>query len=358
MITFKKINLLNATREEWDEFHNIRRAFHVEEFPDEPITSDKAKEIIASGYAKSFHLIDILYLIHDKKKLIGKLSYNYYDKDSPSYKGNEKIVHFDITLLRSYRRKGIGTKTLQLLADQCEQNNKSILITETKLPEVKRFFEKIGAPIAQTGTRNKLVFSNIDMNMIFTWIKEGEEMNPESKALIIEGKKPETYIREIVESFNQSGRDEPKGELETGDDNISEETVRNEERLNALAGIKDLIGIIIEKDGKVSALTHVRIYPGKEKLLSQSFTGVPKQYRGRKLGKWVKAKMVDYITSHYPESEAIITGNADSNGPMLHINTELGYKKYEEEFIAQITLEKLKEYLNAKTTTIPHILNE
>ena len=161
-----------------------------------------------------------------------------------------------------------------------------------------------------------------------------------------------------MESFNQSGRDEPKGDLETGDDNLSVETLRNGEKVNALAGVKDIMGIIIEKDGKISALSHVKIYPGKEKLISQSFTGVPRQYTGRKLGKWIKAKMVDYITSQYPESEAIITGNADSNGPMLHIKTTLGYKKYKEEYIAQITLESLRTYLNTKSTSVPQIINE
>lgn len=124
MITFKKIDLMSATREEWNDYHKIRRAFHAEEFPNEPITSNKAKEIIGTGYAKAFHLVDTLYLIYEGKNLIGTLSYDFYHKDSPSYKGNEKVVHFDVTLLRSYRRKGIGTKALQLLADQCEEYNK------------------------------------------------------------------------------------------------------------------------------------------------------------------------------------------------------------------------------------------
>ena len=352
MITFKKIDLFTATREEWNNYHKIRREFHLEEFPNEPITSDKATEIMKCGYAKGFHLVVGNFLIYDNNKLVGLLSYDYYGKDAPSYKGNEKIVHFDISLLRNYRRKGIGTKSLQLLIDQCEPVNKSIFITETTLSDVKGFFKHIGAPIAQTAFRSKLLFSDVDMDMITTWIKEAEVNNPDSKAMIIDGVKPEKYIKEIVKSFNLSGNDEPKGDLETGDDVMSEKSVRNEEQVNISAGVKDLMGIVIEKDNKISALTHVKIYPGKEKLLSQSFTGVPEEYRGRKLGKWIKAKMIQYITSQYPESEAIVTGNADSNAPMLHINIALGYKKYKEEFIAQITLENIKGYLNSKITTI------
>ena len=66
------------------------------------------------------------------------------------------------------------------------------------------------------------------------------------------------------------------------------------------------------------------------------------------LGKWVKAKMIEYLVTRYPDTEAIITGNANSNAPMLYINTTMGYKKYKEGFVGQIKLEKVKEYLQSK----------
>ena len=59
-----------------------------------------------------------------------------------------------------------------------------------------------------------------------------------------------------------------------------------------------------------------------------SLTGVRQAYKGRGLGKMLKAEMLLYIRREYPDVKYISTGNADSNAPMLSINQRLGFKKY------------------------------
>ena len=62
--------------------------------------------------------------------------------------------------------------------------------------------------------------------------------------------------------------------------------------------------------------------------LEQELTGVSCEFRGRGLGKWLKAKMILHIKDTYPDVKRIITGNAEANAPMLSINERMGFKKY------------------------------
>lgn len=353
MIVFKKIDLITATRNEWNSYHKVRRQFYKEDFPNEPIVPDNSTEVYLKNSIKNYHMIRVNFLIFDDTKVIGSVEFYYYDPSSPSYKGNEKVMYFDIILLREYRRLGIGSSSLKMIAEYCEKVSKTNLIAESQVSEVREFITAIGGKIALIFAKSKLLFKDIDMNLMSSWIEEAEQKNPGSKAIIIEGKMPDEYIKEYVNCYNLSGRDEPKGELEEGDELLTVEVIRNEEKEFERSGIKVFKGLIIEKDGKISALSIVKMYPGIEKHLRQSFTGVGGPYQGRKLGKWVKAKMIAYIKTHYPETETLVTGNASSNGPMLRINTSMGYKKFKEEIVGQIKIEEVKKYLQSKSITDP-----
>ena len=140
----------------------------------------------------------------------------------------------------------------------------------------------------------------------------------------------------------------PVDNLEMKRRSFTLELLRGSEKTDELAGVKSITAVSIEKDGQVSGITNVKQLPGREEFLSQGLTGVPLAFRGRKLGKLIKAKMVLYIKENYPDTKAIMTGNANSNGAMLTINTKLGFKLYKELISAQVYLEDLKRYFQSK----------
>jgi hypothetical protein len=144
-----------------------------------------------------------------------------------------------------------------------------------------------------------------------------------------------------------------------GDMILTIDELRKMEETEKSAGIKSLFALTIEKNGEISGFSNLKILPGREKLLSQGLTGVPKRFRGRKLGKWVKANLLLFVKENFPESESIVTGNAESNAPMLYINNKLGFKKYKEQVMAQVYLENIKQYLHSKPiTSYPIITTE
>ena len=83
-----------------------------------------------------------------------------------------------------------------------------------------------------------------------------------------------------------------------------------------------------ERDGKISGLTETDYLKELGHKISQRETGVRQAYKGRGLGKMLKAKMLLYIRREYPDVKYISTGNADSNAPMLSINQRLGFKRH------------------------------
>lgn len=83
-------------------------------------------------------------------------------------------------------------------------------------------------------------------------------------------------------------------------------------------------------DHKRSGLTEILYDPDRSFVVFQKLTGVKQEYRGRQLGKLLKAKMFLNLKYNYPEVKYISTSNAKSNIHMLRINREMGFETYAE----------------------------
>jgi ribosomal protein S18 acetylase RimI-like enzyme len=81
--------------------------------------------------------------------------------------------------------------------------------------------------------------------------------------------------------------------------------------------------------------------PYRRTVVEQRFTGVRPDSRGRGLGKWIKAAMLELLRQRHPEIESVVTENAGSNVPMLAINKKLGFKQYRAETEYQISRDTL-----------------
>ena len=53
--------------------------------------------------------------------------------------------------------------------------------------------------------------------------------------------------------------------------------------------------------------------------------------------------MLEKIRAEHPHAEWMITGNAESNGPMLSINHRLGFKEHRAGAVYQVSRERLAE---------------
>ena len=153
---------------------------------------------------------------------------------------------------------------------------------------------------------------------------------------------PEEIIKKYMQIYTETFNQQPIGELE-GRPKFTPETRRLDEKRLTVKGVEWYSIITKEKDEIISGLTECFYYSQAPHKIDQGLTGVKIEFRGRGLGKWLKAEMILYIKKKFPSLKYISTMNATQNAAMLSINERMGFKEL---FIRQFFKFKLKELDN------------
>lgn len=354
--TLKEFDINTAKPSDWAPFHQYRKKYHTENTPDEDYFEDQIFEkVVATEFNTEEQQVKV-FLIYVKDVLVGNLFFMHQLENSPSYKGNEDILHYKIELDRDYRGKGLGTRLLNEVVFYAKKYNKSMLITNSIEESGFKFLETIGSEIGLAMRENRLYLSKVDWNMIDQWIEEGNKLNPTTK-LVLWNKVPDDYLERFCKTFTFAGNQSPRDNLAGGDFVMTPKNYRKREEEFGSMGVEPTIAVTIEQDGTISGLSE--LLQLQDKVIRQGLTAVLDSYRGRKLGKWLKAVVLKNIKEAGTKVEYISTTNAESNASMLAINNKLGFKKHKESINSQITLEKLTAYLQThvgdKTAIYPDI---
>ncbi|MHA1212657.1 MAG: hypothetical protein ACTSSH_09365, partial [Candidatus Heimdallarchaeota archaeon] len=161
--------------------------------------------------------------------------------------------------------------------------------------------------------------------MIEQWVADGPIKSPTSKVEVYTSI-PDEIIEEFCKVATEIVNQQPLGDLEIGEMITTPESFRQQEKMFTDMGRDWITMLAREADGSISGLTDMRYNPGRETMISQGLTGVQESYRGRGLGKWLKASMLLKIKNDYPQVKIVSTTNATTNAPMISINDRLGFK--------------------------------
>jgi len=345
-IEIKEANLLNYDKEDWILYHEFRKKRHMAVRPDDPYVDDEATEkslksqLTHPEFSADFHVI----IDNSTGKLVGRYACIAIRETSPSYEGNKHFIQFDLALLDEYRRKGIGTMVLKQVYKYAKESNRTHIMSGSEEEDGKAFLKAIGAQVALSGVENRLKLKDIDWEMVEKWAKEGPERSPSSTLHFVESI-PDEVIERYCEVFTETLNQQPLGDLEINDLIYTPELIRDRTARWKELGRTHMTFYTQEADGDISGLTEMIYVPEKETFISQLLTGVQKKYRGRGLGKWLKAAMLLKTREKFPEVEVVVTDNATTNDPMLSINDRLGFKPYKESITAQLSIDALEEYL-------------
>jgi len=346
---FRKVDILTLSREDWNLYHEFRRKRHQEFAPEDPYVTNEAYEKSLRVQATSPEFLVNFFFIFEKLngKMVGRFAFITIRETNPSYKNNKNLLQLDVALLSEYRRKGIGTEVMKKLYEFAEENNKSLIMADSSEEDGKAFLQAMGAQIALSGMENRLNLEQVDWNMVKTWIKEGPKRSPESVLHFVDSI-PEDIIEKYCEVYTETLNQQPFGDLEIGAIIYSPEIFVDRAKRWLSLGYTHLTMYTQEENGDISGLTEMLYNPSRETFIQQLLTGVQKTYRGRGLGKWLKAEMLLKTKEMFPKVRTVTTGNATTNAPMISINDRLGFKPHKESITAQIHLEKLGEYLKKK----------
>lgn len=260
---------------------------------------------------------------------------------------NQHILEAGIYVAPTQRRRGIAQALLRLVVDVADDAGKTLLmgVTTDRVTAGESFARRIGAEAGLVGHTNRLVLGDVDRAQVRRWIDEGPERAKGYSLLAIDGPYPDDLVQEIIDVEHVMNT-APRDDLDMEDRIMTVEQVREMERSFFAKGSERWE--LLTRHDATSALvgwTEVGWLPHQPKTVWQWGTGVRPEHRGHALGKWLKAAMIERILDARPYAEDIRTHNADSNDPMLGINHALGFKPYRTDINWQVSVARIKAYL-------------
>lgn len=261
---------------------------------------------------------------------------------------NEHLADFTIEVLPEHRNQGIGRQALKLMLPFAKKHKRTLLFsfTSDRIPVSERLFEKLGARKGLGMHVNQLKLSEFDKTLVQKWLAQSENLSSDFELGFLDGAYPDVLINDIADLYQEVGNDQPREDLEMEDQKFTPEILRQDEKSMFARGNQRWTLYLTDRaQGNMAGLTEVLWNPNRPMILNQGFTGIYPAYRNKGLGRWLKAEMMKKILAERPEVEFVRTGNANSNAPMLKLNTEMGFKPYIANTVWQVETEKVEKYL-------------
>lgn len=335
-----------ASREGWERFHTYRKKRHMQRRPDDPIYPDDLTE--QSMKRDDPFGESVYFYLEEEDQFISMFSGGTMKPAAPGYDNNKHLLWASGSVLPEYRRQGIGTMWLSKIVELFDRWPETKIWTAgTEEEDGHAFLQWVGAESKLTGAENRLKWSEIDWDLVDSWVEEGPKRAAGAKLELYENRLPEELWAQYLPIYTTLGNLAPREDLDMGDwVNTPENWHEMYSRADEQGDVHHTM-IIREPNGDISGLTEVWFNKVQETMLYQDLTGVDPKYRGRGLGKWLKAAMLQHARDNYPKLDWVVTGNANSNGPMLSINHRLGFKEYKGSASYQLDKDRLREKIDA-----------
>ena len=329
-----------ATEDEWDAYHRLHAQMDREYHPDD--TPRSREELQLEWRNLPPDLAVHRWGLWDGDQAVGRGGVWIWTQET-----NQHLASFNIYVLPAYRRQGHGRALLSLAVEPARQAQRTLLMTQTssQLPDGEGFMRHIGAAPGLQQRESQLLIADVDRALVNHWQTEGPLHAPGFALEFVNGPYPEPDLDAICRVLDAMN-DAPRGDLDLEDWRQTPQRLRRWEENNAIRGF--VRWTVFARDlatGTLAGWTEVLYNPRQPTLLFQLGTGVLPEYRGRRLGRWMKAAMLERVMADMPQVTRIRTGNAVTNAYMLDINIALGFKPYQIETVWQVPTDKVAAYV-------------
>ncbi|WP_162393698.1 GNAT family N-acetyltransferase [Deinococcus kurensis] len=239
---------------------------------------------------------------------------------------NGHLAELELLVSPAARGRGLGRTLLGRAARAMRARGRTLLIAQTndRVPAGEAFARRAGFQPGLSNHVNRLLLTDIPGGLLDAWTTRPDDGY--SLEVWTDGV-PEADLDAYAALLNVMNS-APRDDLDLEDHRTTPEEVRSMETLARAGGRTAVVAVVRAPDGTLAGLTDVSWRPAQPRIISQGNTGVLPAHRGHGLGRWLKAATVREVQRLNPQATEIRTQNADSNGPMLKINTDLGFRPF------------------------------
>jgi len=248
-----------------------------------------------------------------------------------------------------HRQRGLGHALFAKALDAIGEGEGLVVQTWTngRVPEGERFAESVGVKPGLRMRSSQLDLASIDRKLIAEW----SALDPEGYRLewVDSMETPDRLMPNVITAYHTMNT-MPREGLQWEDWKTTPEIVREYERIGRERGQQRLMVLAIEDaTGETAGYTEIFYDPRIPSVLHQGGTAVIPAYRGKGIGKWVKARMVERVLREMPKARYVRTENAGSNAAMLAINVGMGFKPAWEEVIWQAPVPDVRRAVESRS---------
>jgi GNAT superfamily N-acetyltransferase len=244
----------------------------------------------------------------------------------PAERDAGRPAEIDVLVHPAYRRRGIGSRLLGRAAEAVRAHGRPAVVAQAiaGTPAVP-FLESQGFRCVLVLTGLLLRLEDVDPGWLVDTLAAGP---PGYRLVRWKGAVPD----ELADAFAQA----KLAMVEVPADGSATERMRwDADRLREMADMvakrgDDLYTVAAVRGDVIAGFTEIVVPGGSAERAAQYDTAVVPGHRGRRIGIWVKAAMLEWLRAERPEVREIETDNADDNVHMLAVNDELGFRRQRE----------------------------
>jgi RimJ/RimL family protein N-acetyltransferase len=333
----------SLSEQQWSSYFDCREEIHRNSNPDDPLPSRERRRKYMLNPHPEYNLSWWFASDDTPERIVGMGGLWWPNEKAGNYEESKGTVTCDFVLHPMKRSAENMRGFLRILALKAKEIEKNEIIVESRSQHQFEFLLGLGGNVLSERATNRLYLSEVNWDMIQRWRQEcpgrAKNVNLERFSEVPE-KDLEQYAKLYTQTWNQAPLEDAAPEFI-----VTPDSRRNMEAYFKSQGEEWTTIISREQDGTISGLTEIWHNQDACYLVEQGLTGVSYSYRGRGLGKWLKAEMLLYLRDKHPHVRAVEAGNADANAPMLSINQRMGFKPYRKELFMKYQIEQVLEHL-------------
>ncbi len=248
---------------------------------------------------------------------------------------NTDKAAFRISVDVPERRRGIGRALVERLEQTAKDDGRSLILADAKLPfddrenhAYRRFAEACGYELSNYEVVRHLALPVPD-EQIQAWIDEAGPCHAGYTIETFVGAVPHDLVEALCVLLGQLAVDAPTGAVDFEEEAVTPQRYAEMVATTHAMGRTRYETVALTPERLVVAQSTLAVSLEQSTTVYQWGTFVHRQHRGHKLGLATKAANLRAVQAARGDLSMITTQNAETNGYMVSINEQMGFRPIE-----------------------------